>query len=91
MSDATLTNLFRQQAQRLHRTITTNWQAWQAGDESALTPLRHAVHLLKGAALTVSADVVAQALARFTRQQVVGRAGAGYSGHHNKAGSGGRP
>lgn len=62
MSDATLTNLFRQQAQRLHLTITTHWQAWQAGDESALTPLRHAVHLLKGAALTVSADAVAQAL-----------------------------
>lgn len=62
MSDATLTSLFRQQAQRLHVTITAHWQRWQAGDESALTPLRHAVHLLKGAALTVSADAVAQAL-----------------------------
>jgi len=62
MSDATLTSLFRQQAQRLHVTITAHWQCWQAGDESALTPLRHAVHLLKGAALTVSADAVAQAL-----------------------------
>lgn len=62
MSDATLTNLFRQQAQRLHLTITAHWQCWQTGDESALTPLRYAVHLLKGASLTVSADVVAQAL-----------------------------
>lgn len=62
MSDATLTNLFRQQAQRLHLTITAHWQRWQAGDESALTPLCHAVHLLKGAALSASADAVAQTL-----------------------------
>ncbi|MES3039558.1 MAG: Hpt domain-containing protein [Pseudomonadota bacterium] len=62
MSDATLTDLFRQQVQRLHLTITAHWQRWQACDESALTPLRHAVHLLKGAALTVAADAVAQAL-----------------------------
>jgi len=62
MSDATLTNLFRQQAQRLHLDITAHWQVWQAGDESALTPLRHAVHLLKGAALSASADAVPQTL-----------------------------
>ena len=62
MSDATLTDLFRQQAQRLHLDITAHWLRWQAGDESALTPLRHAVHLLKGAALTVAADAVAQTL-----------------------------
>lgn len=62
MSDATLTSLFRQQARRLHLKISEHWLRWQAGDESALTPLRHAVHLLKGAALTVSADAVAQAL-----------------------------
>lgn len=62
MSDTTLTMLFRQQTQRLHVDIAAHWQAWQAGDESALTPLRHAVHLLKGAALTVAADAVAQTL-----------------------------
>lgn len=62
MSDATLTSLFRQQARRLHLKISEHWLRWQAGDESALTPLRHAVHLLKGAALTVSADAVAHAL-----------------------------
>ncbi|MEK6789217.1 MAG: Hpt domain-containing protein [Pseudomonadota bacterium] len=62
MSDATLTDLFRQQAQRRHLEITAYWQVWQAGDESVLTPLCHAVHLLKGAALSASADAVAQTL-----------------------------
>lgn len=57
-----LTTLFRQQVQRVQRDITAHWLAWQAGDESALTPLRHAVHLLKGSALSASADTVAQAL-----------------------------
>lgn len=62
MTDAVLTEIFRQQAQRLNVAITAHWEAWQAGDDSALTPLCHAVHLLKGAALTVSADALAQAL-----------------------------
>lgn len=62
MTDAVLTDLFRQQAQRLHRDILIRAEAWQAGDASALTPLRHAVHLLKGAALSASADAVAHAL-----------------------------
>lgn len=62
MSDATLTDIFRQQAQRLNLDITAHWLRWQTGDESALTPLRYAVHLLKGAALTVAADAVAQTL-----------------------------
>lgn len=62
MKTSPLTELFRQQAQRLHHDIQTLADTWQAGDASVLTPLRHAVHLLKGAALSASADDVALAL-----------------------------
>lgn len=75
MSDAVLTDLFRQQAQRLHRDILIRAEAWQAGDASALTPLRHAVHLLKGAALSASADAVALALHELEHGLQPGQAG----------------
>lgn len=63
MTDSALMVLFSQQVQRLQVDLSDAWQSWfiQQND-AALQRLQYTTHLLKGAALTVSADALAQAL-----------------------------